>query len=165
MLIYGASGGVGTFAIQIAKLFTSKVTAVCSTDKVSQAKELGAEEVIDYTKEDFTKRDQIYDVIFDAVGRKKITYKECKKSLSKNGIFITVDLESVLFKSMFSKKVSSFFASIDTERLDFLREHIEAGKIKSVVERIFPLSELEEAHRYYEKGHLKGKIAITVIET
>ncbi len=164
VLIYGASGGVGIFAIQIAKLFTNEVTAVCSTDKLDQAKELGAKEVIDYTKEDFTKNGQTYDVIFDAVGRKKITFKSCKNSLGNNGIFITVDLESVLFKSIFSKRISSYFAKVDTERLDILRNHIEAGKIRTVVEKTFLLSELAEAHKYYEKGHLKGKIAIKVVE-
>lgn len=164
VLIYGASGGVGIFAIQIAKLFTNEVTAVCSTDKLDQAKELGAKQVIDYTKEDFTKNGQTYDVIFDAVGRKKITYKGCRSSLSKEGIFVTVDLESVLFSSIFSKRISSYFAKVDTERLNVLRNHIEKGKIRTVVEKTFPLIELAEAHRYYEKGHLKGKIAITVIE-
>ena len=145
-------------------MFTNEVTAVCSTDKLDQAKELGAKQVIDYTKEDFTKNGQTYDIIFDAVGRKKITYKGCKNSLSKEGIFVTVDLESVLFSSIFSKRISSYFAKVDTERLNVLRNHIEKGKIRTVVEKTFPLIELAEAHRYYEKGHLKGKIAITVIE-
>lgn len=162
VLIYGASGGVGTFAIQLAKLFTNEVTAVCSTDKVTQAKELGAKEVIDYTKEDFTKKDQIYDIIFDAVGRKKISFSDCKKVLSKKGIFVTVDLESVLFKTIFNKRVKSFMATVNTQRLDFLREKIELGKIRSIVEKTFSLSQTADAHRYYEKGHLKGKVVITV---
>ena len=128
VLIYGASGGVGIYAIQLARLFTSEVTAVCSTDKVNQAKELGAKEVIDYTKEDFTKKDQVYDIIFDAVGRKKNCYSDCKKLLAKKGIFVTVDLESVLFKSIFNKRVISYMATVNTQRLDFLRKYIEAGK-------------------------------------
>lgn len=165
VLIYGASGGVGTYAIQLARLFTTEVTAVCSSDKVDNAIELGAKEVIDYTEEDFTKNGQIYDVIFDAVGRKKITYSECRKSLTKKGIFVTVDLESVLFKYMFNKRVISFMAPVTTQRLDFLREQIEAGKIKSIVEKTFPLSQTVDAHRYYEKGHLKGKVVISVIGT
>jgi len=163
VLIYGASGGVGTFAIQVARLFTKEVTAVCSTDKVKTAKSLGATSVIDYTKEDFTKNGQTYDVIFDAVGRKKITYSQCKKSISKKGIFVTTDTESVLFRYMFNKRVKSFMAAITSERLDFLREQIEAGKIKSIVEKTFPLSQVAEAHRYYEKGHLKGKVVISVV--
>ncbi len=164
VLIYGASGGVGTYAIQIARLFTTEVTAVCSTDKVSNAQSLGANEVIDYTKEDFTKNGQTYDIIFDAVGRKKILYSNCKNSLNENGIFVTTDLESVLFKYMLNKKVKSFMASVTTEKLDFLRNHIEAGRIKSIVEKTFPLSQTAEAHRYYEKGHLKGKVVITLQE-
>ena len=164
VLIYGASGGVGTYAIQIARLFTTEVTAVCSTDKVSNAQSLGANEVIDYTKEDFTKKGQTYDIIFDAVGRKKISYSNCKNSLNENGIFVTVDLESVLFKYMLNKKVKSYLAPVTTEKLDFLRDHIEAGRIKSIVEKTFPLSQTAKAHRYYEKGHLKGKVVITLQE-
>ncbi|MFW9938078.1 MAG: NAD(P)-dependent alcohol dehydrogenase [Candidatus Thorarchaeota archaeon] len=162
ILIYGASGGVGTYAIQIARLYTPEVTAVCSTDKVSNAQSLGAKEVIDYTKEDFTKNGQTYDIIFDAVGRKKISYENCKSSLSEEGIYITVDLESVFFKKMRSKRIISYLASVTTEKLDFLREHIEAGKIKSVVEKVFPLSQIAEAHKYYEKGHLKGKVIVSL---
>jgi len=164
VLIYGASGGVGTYAVQIARLYTSEVTAVCSTDKVSMAQSLGANAVIDYTKEDFTKNSQTYDIIFDAVGRKKISYSNCKNSLNESGIFVTVDLESVLFKYMLNKKVKSYLAPVTTEKLDFLRDNIEAGRIKSIVEKTFPLSETAEAHRYYEKGHLKGKIVITLRE-
>ena len=163
VLIYGASGGVGTYAIQIAKLFTTEVTAVCSTDKIINAKELGAKEVIDYTKEDFTKNGQVYDIIFDAVGRKKMTYSACKKSLTNKGIYVTVDLEAVLFKYMFNKRVIGFLAPVTTEILDFLRENIEAGKIKSIVEKTFPLEQTVDAHRYYEEGHLKGKVIIKVI--
>ncbi|UCD01873.1 MAG: NAD(P)-dependent alcohol dehydrogenase [Promethearchaeota archaeon] len=164
VLIYGGSGGVGTYAIQIARLFTSEVTAVCSTDKLSNAQSLGAKAVIDYTKENFTKNGQTYDVIFDAVGRKKISYSDCKNSLSEKGIFVTVDLESVVFKQIRNKKIKSFMASVITEKLDFLREQIEAGKIKSVVEKVFPLRQTAEAHKYYEKGHLKGKVVINVLE-
>ena len=162
VLIYGASGGVGTFAIQIARLFTSDVTAVCSTDKISNAQSLGASEVIDYTKEDFTQNNQVYDIIFDAVGRRKMSYSKCKNSLSENGIFITVDLETVVFKQIRNKRIKSYLASVSTENLDFLREQIEAGKIKSIVEKVFPLEQLADAHRYYEKGHLKGKVVIKV---
>ena len=164
VLIYGASGGVGTYAIQIAKLFTSDVTAVCSTDKISNAQALGAKAVIDYTKEDFTQNGQLYDIIFDAVGRRKISYSICKNSLTENGIFVTVDLETVLFKQIRNKHIKSYLGNVSTESLDFLKEQIEAGKIKSIVEKVFPLEQLADAHRYYEKGHLKGKVVINVLE-
>jgi len=164
VLIYGASGGVGSFAIQIARLFTSNVTAVCSTDKISNAQSLGANAVIDYTKEDFTQNGKKYDFIFDAVGRKKITYKKCKNSLSENGIFITVDYETVIFKQIRNKHIKGVWEPVTTEMLDFLREQIEAGKIKSLVEKVFPLEQLADAHRYYENGHLKGKVVIKVLE-
>jgi len=163
VLIYGASGGVGSYAIQVARLYTNDVTAVCSTNKISNAKSLGAKSVIDYTKEDFTKNGQTYDVIFDAVGRKKTSYKKCKNSLSKNGTFVTTDLESIFFRRIWDKKVKSGFASVTTEKLDFLKNNIEAGKIKSVIDKTFPLSQLANAHKYYEEGHLKGKIVISVI--
>jgi len=162
VLIYGASGGVGSYAVQIARLYTTEVTAVCSTNKVSMAQSLGANSVIDYTKEDFTKNGQTYDVIFDAVGRKKISYSNCKNSLDENGIFVTTDLESVFFKRILNKRVKSYLAPVTTEKLDFLRDNIEAGKIKSVIDKTFPLSQTAEAHRYYEEGHPKGKIAITM---
>lgn len=162
ILIYGASGGVGSFAVQIARLFTSEITAVCSTDKVANAESFGAKRVIDYTKEDFTSGGQTYDYIFDAVGRKKITYDQCKDLLNKNGVFVTVDLESVIFKNMLNNKVRSYLAPITTEKLDFLREHIEAGRIKPIVDKVFPLSETVEAHKLYENGHLKGKLVIKV---
>ena len=147
ILIYGASGGVGSFAVQIARLYTSEITAVCSTDKVANAKSFGAKTVIDYTKEDFTTTGQTYDYIFDAVGRKKITYDQCKSLLNKKGTFVTVDLETVLFKSIVSSKVKSYMASVDTEKLDYLREHVEAGRIKPIIDKVFPLSELAEAHK------------------
>ena len=162
VLIYGASGGVGSYAVQIARLYTTEVTAVCSTNKVSMAQSLGANSVIDYTKEDFTKNGQTYDVIFDAVGRKNISYSNCINSLDENGIFVTTDLESVFFKRILNKRVKSYMASVTTEKLDFLRDNIEAGKIKSVIDKTFPLSQTAAAHRYYEEGHPKGKVVITL---
>ena len=162
VLIYGASGGVGSYAVQIARLYTTEVTAVCSTNKVSMAQSLGANSVIDYTKEDFTKNGQTYDVIFDAVGRKKTSYSNCKNSLDENGIFVTTDLESVFLKRILNKRVKSYLAPVTTEKLDFLRDNIEAGKIKSVIDKTFPLSQTAEAHRYAEEGHAKGKVVITV---
>ncbi|MFC2022716.1 NAD(P)-dependent alcohol dehydrogenase [Chloroflexota bacterium] len=162
VLIYGASRGVGSYAIQIARLYTTEVNAVCSTNKVSMAQSLGANSVIDYTKEDFTKNGVTYDVILDAVGREKVSYSNCKNSLNENGIFITTDLESVFFKRILNIRVKSYMATVTTEKLDFLRDNIEAGKIKSVIDKTFPLSQTAEAHRYYEEGHTKGKVAITL---
>ncbi len=162
VLIFGASGGVGTFAVQIARTFTTEVTGVCSTSTLSMVESLGAKAVIDYTKEDFTKNGQTYDIIFDAVGRKVTSYSKCKNSLTENGIFVTVDLESVFFKYMFNKNVRGYLGNVGTKNLDYLRDLIEAGKIKSVVDKIFPLSQTAEAHKYYEEGHPKGKIVITL---
>jgi len=163
VLIYGASGGVGSYAIQIARLYTTEVTAVCSTNKVELARALGTKDVIDYRKEDFTKNSQTYDVIFDAVGRKKISYLKCKNSLSKNGTFVTTDLEPVFFKRMWNRRVKSGFASVTSEKLNFLRDNIEARKIKSIIDKTFPLSQTAAAHKFYEEGHPKGKIVISVV--
>ena len=164
VLIFGASGGVGSYAVQIAsKHLLAEVTGVCSTGAVSMVKSLGAQAVIDYTKEDFTENGQKYDVIFDAVGRKVTSYPKCKNSLTKDGIFITVDVESTVFKYMFNKKVRGYMAAVTGEKLDSLRELIEAGKIKSVIDKTYPLSEMVEAHRYYEESHPKGKVGISVL--
>jgi len=163
VLIIGASGGVGSFAVQIARTFTTEVTGVCSTSTLSMVESLGAKAVIDYTKEDFTKNGQTYDIIFDAVGRKVSSYSKCKNSLTENGIFVTVDLQPVIFKYMLNNKVKGYLANVDTEKLDYLRELIEAGKIKSTIDKVYPLSQIADAHRYYEEGHTKGKVIISVV--
>ncbi len=160
---YYSSQLLGSYGVQIARLYTSEVTAVCSTSKVSTARSLGAKHVIDYTKEDFAKNVQTYHVIFDAVGRKKTSYSRCKNSLSKNGTFVTTDLESVFSKRMWNTRVKSFLAPVTTEKLDFPRDNIEAGKIKSIIDRTYPLGQIADAHRYYEEGDPKGKIAVTVV--
>lgn len=162
VLLYGASGGVGAYAIQIAKLYTSDITAVCSTDKIEMAKELGAMSVIDYTKEHFWENGQKYDVIFDIVGRKKISFDLCKNSLTPTGIFITTDAETVGFRQIWNKKIKTFMAAPNHDNLEFLKTQIEAGKITSIIDKSFPLENLADAHEYYERGHLKGKVVVTI---
>ena len=165
VLINGASGSVGTFAVQLAKYFGAEVTGVCSTTNLKLVKSLGADKVIDYTKEDFTKNGQTYDAIFDTV--MKISFSRCKSSLKKRGIYLTVDwpLLQALWTSMIgSKKIIFGIAPSRTEDVIFLKELIEAGKIKAVIDRRYPLEQTAEAHRYVDKGHKKGNVVITIEE-
>ncbi len=163
VLIYGASGSVGTFAVQLAKYFGAEVTGVCSTTNLKLVKSLGADKVIDYTKEDFTKGGQTYDAIFDAVI--KTSFSRCKSSLKQRGVYLTLDwpLLQALWASMVgSKKVIWGVPSENPEDLIFLRELIETGKLKSVIDRRYPLEQTAKAHRYVEKGHKKGNVIVTV---
>ncbi len=142
VLIYGASGSVGSFAVQLAKYFKAEVTAVCSTSNLEWVNELGADKVIDYTREDFTQSSKTYDLIFDAVGH---IPSKTKKALTKDGLFLSI------------LKLS------DKERIEdliFLKELIEAGNIKSVIDRTYLLDEIVKAHQYVDKGHKKGNVII-----
>ena len=166
VLIYGASGSVGTAALQLAKYFGAEVTAVCSTTNLEMVKSLGADEVIDYTKEDFTKTGQTYDIIFDTVG--KTSFSLCKSSLKENGLYLLTVFElpqlvQMLWTSMTgSKKVICAIGGQHKDDLIFFKELIEAGRIKSTIDRRYPLEHTAEAHRYVEKGHKKGNVVITL---
>ncbi|NOR14799.1 MAG: zinc-binding dehydrogenase [Candidatus Aminicenantes bacterium] len=166
VLIYGASGAVGTFAVQLAKYFGGEVTGVCSTTNLELVKSLGADKVIDYTKEDFTQSGEAYDIIFDTVG--KSPFLGCVRSLKKNGYYLRavhMTLSPIvhgLWTSMTSgKKVIGGVSSEKTEDLVFLKKIIEEGKLKPVIDRTYPLEQIVEAHRYVDKGHKKGNVVIT----
>jgi NADPH:quinone reductase-like Zn-dependent oxidoreductase len=166
VLINGASGSIGTFAVQLAKYYGAEVTGVCSTTNVEMVKSLGADKVIDYTKEDFTKSGETYDVIFDVVG--KLPYSRCKNSLRKDGIYLAalptlaIILQATWTSMVGAKKVRFGDAVATVENLVFLKELTEAGKLKPVIDRSYPLEQTAEAFRYVEKGHKKGNVVITV---
>ena len=163
VLIVGASGSVGTFAVQLARYFGAEVTGVCSTRNIEMVKSLGADKVIDYTKEDFTENGQLYDIIFDAVI--KTSFSRCKKSLKRGGVYITVDyplLQALWASTVGGKKLIFGMPSRNPDDLIFLKELIEAGKLKSVIDRCYPLEQTAEAHRYVDTGRKKGNVVITV---
>ena len=166
ILIFGASGGIGTYAVQLAKYFEAEVTGVCSTPKSEMVKSLGADKVIDYTKEDFTKNAQTYDIIFDTVGKTSVS--RSIRSLKENGFYIFATfglpmLVQVLWLLRKSSKKAIFGVLEERpEDLIFLKELIEAGKIRSVIDRRYPLEQVAEAHRYVETGHKNGNVIITV---
>jgi len=161
--IYGASGGVGTAAVQLAKYFGAEVTGVCSTANLDLVKSLGADKVIDYTIEDFAKP-TTYDVVFDTVG--KSGFLRSMKSLKKKGVYLSaVALAPVLRKvwaSITGKRIVGGISKPKTDDLVFLKELIEAGNLRSVIDRRYPLEQIAEAHRYVEKGHKNGNVVIIV---
>jgi NADPH:quinone reductase-like Zn-dependent oxidoreductase len=166
VLINGASGSIGTFAVQLAKYFGAEVTGVCGTKNMELVKSLGADKVVDYTKEDFASTGDTYDIIFDTVG--KSSFGHCKKALNINGKYITtvmtfkLILQSFLTKSGNQKKVIFAMSLKKTEALNFIRPLIEEGKLRTIIDKKYQLEELGEAHAYVEEGHKKGNVVITV---
>lgn len=170
VLVDGASGGVGTFAVQIAKSFGAEVTAVCSTRNVDTARSIGADHVIDYTREDFTQSGQRYDLIMGANAHHSIF--DYRRALSQGGIYVIVGgglarvfqaiVLGPLLSRMGSKKVRFFIAKINQKDLVLLKDLLEAGRVVPVIDRRYPLSDAAEALRYLEEGHAQGKVVITV---
>jgi NADPH:quinone reductase-like Zn-dependent oxidoreductase len=165
VLINGASGGIGSAAVQLAKYFGAEVTGVCATPRLELVKALGADHVIDYTKEDFTKNGETYDLIFDILG--KSSFSRCKNSLKQNGRYLLASFKMAqLFQMLWTsivgeKKVICALSSEHPEDLMFIKELVEAGKIKSIIDKRYPLEQIAEAHRYIEKGQKKGNVVIT----
>ena len=163
ILVYGASGSVGVAAVQLAKYFGADVTAVCDTKNVELVRSLGADEVVDYLQEDFTKSGKTYDVIFDAVG--KHSFRRCRRSLKGEGIFIETDLGfmwHVPLLALMNKRVTLGIAKYKKEDVLFLKELIEAGKYRAVIDRSYPLEDVVEATRYVETGQKTGNVVLTV---
>lgn len=166
VLINGASGGIGSAAVQLAKYYGAEVTGVCGTPRLEYVKALGADHVIDYTEEDFTQNGETYDLIFDVLGRS--SFSRVKNSLNQNGIYL---LASFKMKPVFqmlatkiagSKKVICALASEKSEDLVFIKELIEAGKFKTIIDKCYPLEQAAEAHHYVESGLKKGHVVLTV---
>jgi len=166
VLINGASGGIGSAAVQIARYYGAEVTGVCGTPRLEYVKSLGADRVIDYTEEDFAQNGETYDLIFDILGRS--SYSRCKNSLKPKGIYLLASFKMKALLQMLwtgmvgSKKVICVLSSEKSEDLVFVKELIEAGKYKSIVDRCYPLEQAAEAHRYAESGLKRGQVVITV---
>ncbi|MGH6951889.1 MAG: NAD(P)-dependent alcohol dehydrogenase, partial [Vitreimonas sp.] len=167
VLIYGASGSVGVFAVQLAKELGARVTGVCSTVNVDMVRALGADAVVDYTREDYSQAGRIYDVIIDTVG--KSLYARGARALKRGGVFVQIALSDVgsMFDWMWASmtgaaKVVGGIADGSAEDLAYLKELIEAGRLKTVIDRRFKLGEIAEAHRLAESGHKKGHVVIVM---
>ncbi len=168
VLIYGASGGIGHIAVQLARFYETEVTGVCSTSNLAWVKDLGAHHVIDYTKEDFADNGKKYDIILDAVGKR--TFFNSRRSLTETGVYIT---EHVLYPKyhpvqlflgslLGDKRAKIHLTKPNDKDLDFIRELMEDEKIKPVIEKCYPLDQIVEAHRHVENGHTKGKVVIEI---
>ena len=174
VLIIGASGGVGTYAVQIAKAFGANVTGVCSTKKVEMVRSIGADHVIDYTREDFAEGDQRYDVILDIGGNS--TLSRLRRALAQQGTLVIIggegsgrwlggtdrQLRAMILSPFVGQKLGTFVNKENHEDLIVLKELIESGKVTPVIDRTYPLAEVPEAIRYLEQGHARGKVVITV---
>lgn len=166
LVIIGASGSIGSAGVQLAKHFGATVTAVCSGANVEMVKSLGADKVIDYTKEDFTGNEETYDLIFDVVGT--TTFDRCQNSLKPQGVFLQnilglTDMVRILWTSIAGgKKIRGGVAINNPERMNFIAELAAAGKLKPVIDRSYPLEQIAEAFKYVEQGHKKGNVVITV---
>ena len=167
ILIHGASGSVGTYAVQLAKHFGAEVTGVCSTTNLEMVKSLGADKVVDYTREDFSERGETYDIVFDAAG--KSPFSGCVRSLNQKGFYLRVFhvgslpvVRGLWISLMSDKKVIGGTEDEKAEDLLFLKRLIEAGEMKSVIDRSYSLEQIVEAHRYVEKGHKKGNVIASV---
>ena len=168
VVVYGASGSIGSSAVQWARHFGAHVTAVCNTTNVELVRSLGADEVFDYTREDFTKNGQTYDVIFDAVG--KHSFRRCRRSLKAGGMFIETDggflwhapVLALLTKWIGDKRVKLGIARYKKEDVLLLKELIEAGKYRAVIDRRYPLEDVLEATKYVETGQKTGNVVLTV---
>lgn len=168
ILINGASGAVGAYALQLAKYYGANITGVCSTVNVELVKSLGADKVIDYTQTDFTQTGETYDVIFDAVGKR--SFPECKSALTPKGVYLsTVPSFGIVFQmlwtSLFSSKKAKFATAglmQNQNNLLFIKKLIEENKLKAVIDRRYPLEQIAEAHRYVDTGHKKGNVVIVV---
>ena len=176
VLINGASGGVGTFAVQIAKSYGADVTGVCSTRNIELVQSLGADRVIDYTKEDFTKGEQHYDVVIDNVANHSLS--ECRRVLTPNGVYVMVGggganeqglvgalgkaLNAAVYSRFVKQKMGMMMAQPSTPDLTLLAEMVQSGKLKTVIDRTYKLAETADAMRYLEQGHARGKVVITV---
>uniref|UniRef100_UPI003216A2A0 NAD(P)-dependent alcohol dehydrogenase n=1 Tax=uncultured Draconibacterium sp. TaxID=1573823 RepID=UPI003216A2A0 len=167
VLIYGAAGGIGTFAVQLAKSMGAVVSGVCSTSGIEMVKSIGAHKVIDYTQENFEDKLEKYDVIFDTVGKAPIT--SCIKSLNEKGIYLSAVhlefsriMEGIRASFLSGKKVIGGEAPYTTENLEYLKKQIEEGKLKSVIDKRYELNQIVEAHAYVDTGHKKGHVVISV---
>lgn len=166
VLIYGASGSIGTYAVQLAKHLGAEVTGVCSTANADMVKSIGADAVIDYTKEDFAEQGAVYDVIFDTVG--KSPYSRCVRSLKDGGTYVTavgtpaLNIRMKWTSMMTGKRFGGGVMKAGPKDLIHLKDLVEAGKLRPVIDRVYPIEEIFEAHRYVDKGHKRGNVIVTL---